>query len=43
MLQVLGAIGGKWRVLVVGRPRDGTLRFGALRRYDAVPPPRPES
>ncbi|WP_275460873.1 hypothetical protein [Streptomyces noursei] len=43
VLRALGTTGDKWRVLVVGRPRDGTLRFGELRRYDVAQPPRPES
>jgi DNA-binding HxlR family transcriptional regulator len=32
VLQVLGRIGDKWTVLVIGRLRDGPLRYGELRR-----------
>lgn len=32
VLQILGVIGDKWSILVVGQLRDGTLRFGELHR-----------
>ncbi|MFJ4830793.1 winged helix-turn-helix transcriptional regulator [Streptomyces sp. NPDC088747] len=32
VLQILGLIGSKWSILIIGRLRDGTLRFGELHR-----------
>lgn len=32
VLQILGVIGDKWSILVIGRLRDRTLRFGELHR-----------
>ncbi|MEU3653606.1 helix-turn-helix domain-containing protein [Streptomyces sp. NPDC032161] len=32
VLQILGVIGDKWSILVVGQLRDRTLRFGELHR-----------
>ncbi|TDD93488.1 winged helix-turn-helix transcriptional regulator [Actinomadura rubrisoli] len=32
ILQILGLIGDKWTILVVGQLRDRTLRFGELHR-----------
>jgi DNA-binding HxlR family transcriptional regulator len=32
VLQILTLIGDKWSIMVIGRLRDGTLRFGELHR-----------
>ncbi|MFD7665654.1 winged helix-turn-helix transcriptional regulator [Streptomyces sp. NPDC059788] len=32
MLQILGLIGSKWSILIIGQLRDRTLRFGELHR-----------
>ncbi|NUO98961.1 MAG: helix-turn-helix transcriptional regulator [Nonomuraea sp.] len=32
VLQILGLIGDKWSILVIGQLRDRTLRFGELHR-----------
>ncbi|MGY5129132.1 winged helix-turn-helix transcriptional regulator [Streptomyces nigrescens] len=32
VLQILGLIGSKWSILIVGQLRDRTLRFGELHR-----------
>ncbi|MFE0476013.1 winged helix-turn-helix transcriptional regulator [Streptomyces sp. NPDC058947] len=32
MLEILGLIGSKWSILIIGQLRDRTLRFGELHR-----------
>ncbi|MCX5451189.1 helix-turn-helix domain-containing protein [Streptomyces libani] len=32
MLQILGLVGSKWSILIVGQLRDRTMRFGELHR-----------
>jgi len=32
VLQILGLIGSKWSILIIGQLRDRTLRFGELHR-----------